>query len=234
MSQRYRRSIIGPFWITLSLGVVVLGLGIVYSTLFRQTAQDYIPYLATGLIAWGFISALLTDGCNTFIAAEGRIKMLPVPLSVHVYQMVWRNFIILAHNAVVYVVMILFFAINPGWAFPLAFLGVAIVLLNGVGFALTLGILSARFRDIPVMVANAVQLIFFVTPILWKPETITSREWIYLYNPFHYLIEIIRAPLLGKVPPALDWIVVLAFTAANLAVGIALFGRFRKRIAYWV
>ncbi len=234
VSQRYRRSVIGPFWITLSLGVTVLGLGLVYSALFRQTASDYIPYLATGLIAWGFISALLIEGCATFIAAEGRIKMLPMPLSVHVYQVVWRNFIILAHNSIVYIAVMLYFGINPGFATIFAILGIAIVVINGVGFALTLGILSARFRDIPIMIANGVQLVFFVTPILWKPEALTSREWIYRFNPFHYLIEIIRSPLLGTVPPLQDWAIVLLFTAANLAVGIVMFGRFHRRIAYWV
>ncbi len=138
VSQRYRRSVIGPFWITLSLGIVVIGLGVVYSALFRQSAADYIPYLATGLIAWGFISALLNDGCATFIAAEGRIKMLPVPLSVHVFQMVWRNAIILAHNAIVYLVVILFYGINPGLSVVFALFGLFIVLANGFGLGLSL------------------------------------------------------------------------------------------------
>jgi len=234
ISQRYRRSIIGPFWITLSLGIVVLGLGVVYSTLFRLSAADYIPYLATGLIAWGLISALANEGCSTFIAAEGSIKMLPVPLSVYVYRVVWRNFIILAHNALVYLLVILYFQINPGWGLLLAVPGLAIVLLNGVGFGLILGILSARFRDIPLMVSNGVQLVFFVTPILWRPETIATREWIYRYNPCHYLIEIVRAPLLGEAVSGTVWAAVLLFTGINLAIGVALFGRFRWRIAYWV
>ena len=234
VSQRYRRSIIGPFWITLSLGFVVLGLGVVYSTLFRLSAAEYIPYLATGLIAWSFISTLVNDSCATFVAAEGSIKMLPVPLSIYVYRMVWRNLIILAHNAVVYLLLILYFRINPGWGALLSLVGIALVSINGVGFGLTLGVLSARFRDIPLMIANGVQLIFFVTPILWRPETLASREWIYQYNPFHYMIEVVRGPLLGEMPSGAAWGVVMIFTAANLAIGLALFGRFRWRIAYWV
>lgn len=234
VSQRYRRSIIGPFWITLSLGIVVLGLGVVYSTLFRLSAAEYIPYLATGLIAWTFISTLVNDSCTTFVAAEGSIKMLPVPLSVYVYRMVWRNLIILAHNAVVYLLLALYFQINPGWGWLLSLIGIALVSINGVGFGLILGVLSARFRDIPLMIANGVQLVFFVTPILWRPETLASREWIYRYNPFHYMIEVVRGPLLGEMPSPAAWGAVLLFTAVNLAIGLALFGRFRWRIAYWV
>lgn len=234
ISQRYRRSFIGPFWITLSLGLVVGGLGVVYSTLFKQSAAQYIPYLATGLIAWTFVSTLITESCTTFIAAEGSIKMLPVPLSVYVYRMAWRNLIILAHNIVVYLVVIAIFGINPGFSAVLGLVGIAVVALNGVGFALALGSLSVRFRDIPMMIANAVQLVFFVTPILWRPELLAERAWIYRLNPFHYLVEVIRAPLLGTVPPASTWAIVLLFTAANLALGIVLFCRLRWRIAYWV
>ncbi len=115
VSQRYRRSIIGPFWITLSLGFVVLGLGIVYSSLFRQNTSEYIPYLAVGLIVWTFLASLMSEGCSSFVASEASIKMLPAPLSVHIYRMVWRNIIILFHNMLVYIFVIIYFQINPGF-----------------------------------------------------------------------------------------------------------------------
>ncbi len=97
-----------------------------------------------------------------------------------------------------------------------------------------MGILSARFRDVPLVVQNAVQLFFFITPILWKPENLSGRDWIYLLNPFYYLIEIMRRPLLGGGYAAEVWGPVLVFTAINALVAIALFARFRRRIAYWL
>lgn len=234
VNLRYRRSVIGPFWITLSLGVVVVGLGVVYSTLFKQDAAAYIPYLATGLIVWTLISTLAIEGCQTFIAAEGSIKMLAVPLSVYAYRLVWRNLIVLAHNLVIYLGVLVYFGVNPGWTVLLGLIGIAIVALNGVGFGLTLGILSARFRDIPLMVANGVQLVFFVTPILWRPENLAGREWIFRLNPFHYLIDIVRSPLLGTTPSIYVWLAAIIFTIVNLAIAVAIFGRYRWRIAYWV
>src|SRR5215211_1335091 len=92
--QRYRRSLLGPFWITASLGFFVTGLSVVYGALFRMELSTYIPYLGVGIIVWSMTSSLLTDGCNTFIAAERAIKQIPVPISVHLYRMVWRNLII--------------------------------------------------------------------------------------------------------------------------------------------
>ena len=164
--QRYRRALIGPFWITLSLGFFVSGLSVVYGALFRMELSTYIPYLGTGIIVWTMISSLLTEGCSTFISAERAIKQVPVPVSVHLYRMVWRNMIIFAHNFLIYIVVVVLFRVDVGVATLLAIPGLLLVLLNGIGFGLILGILSARFRDIPLIVTNLVQLVFFASPIL--------------------------------------------------------------------
>jgi ABC-2 type transport system permease protein/lipopolysaccharide transport system permease protein len=233
--QRYRRSLIGPFWITASLAIFVTGLSVVYSALFRMELSAYIPYLGTGIIVWTTISTLLAEGCNTFISAERAIKQIPVPISIHVYRMVWRNLIIFLHNIVIYLVIVAVFGVPVGVVTFLATLGMVLVLLNGVGFGLILGILSARFRDIPLIVTNMIQLVFFATPILWRADSLPpDRAWVVLANPFHYLIDIVREPLLGQVPALATWLVAAAFTVLNLAIGIGLYARYRARIAYWL
>jgi lipopolysaccharide transport system permease protein len=233
--QRYRRSLLGPFWITASLGFFVAGLSIVYGALFRMELSVYIPYLGVGIIVWTTISSLLTDGCNTFIAAERAIKQIPVPISVHLYRMVWRNLIIFIHNIVIYLVIVTLFPVKVGLATVLAFPGLLIIVLNGVGFGLILGILSARFRDIPLIITNLVQLAFFATPILWRAETLPpDRAWVVLVNPFHYLVDNLRDPLLGHAPALSSWLVAVAITVTNLAIGTALYARYRARIPYWL
>ena len=233
--QRYRRSLIGPFWITASLAIFVTGLSVVYSALFRMELSAYIPYLGTGIIVWTTISTLLAEGCTTFISAERAIKQIPVPISIHVYRMVWRNLIIFLHNIVIYLVIVAVFGVPVGVVTFLATLGMVLVLLNGVGFGLILGILSARFRDIPLIVTNMIQLVFFATPILWRADSLPpDRAWVVLANPFHYLIDIVREPLLGEVPALATWLVAAAFTVLNLAIGIGLYARYRARIAYWL
>lgn len=232
--QRFRRSVIGPFWLTLSLGCVILGLGTVYAVLFQQDVKDYMPYLAIGLIVWTLISTVITEGCLAFIAADHNIKMLSIPLSVYVLRMLWRNIIIFAHNMVLYFIIILYFQINPGWAVLGSLLGLALVSLNGLAFGLSLGVLSARFRDIPLIVSNGVQLAFFITPIMWKPVSLRAHRWLLDWNPFYYLIEVVRQPLLGQWPGSDIWLAAGLFTFVNLVVSIALFARYRWRIAYWV
>lgn len=234
IKQRYRRSKIGPFWITLSLGIMVAALGAVYSRLFGAQTRDYVPFLATGLIVWQLISGLINEECTAFLAAEGVIKQIPAPLTVHILRVVWKNLIIFGHNLIIYVLVMLFYLKNPGAAFFLAPFGLALIALNGVACGMILGILSARFRDIPPIVLNAVQLVFFITPVLWKPENLKTRVLLVEGNPLYYLVEIVRQPLTGQAPPLYFWAVAIGFTLISLAVGFLLFARFRGRISYWL
>ena len=231
--QRYRRSTLGPFWLTISMGVMVGSLGFVYAELFGHALADYMPHLALGLIAWGFISNPLLDGCNIFIGSEGVIRQLRAPLSVHLFRMMWRNLIILAHNMVIYVVLLVAFRLWPGAAGLLALPGLLILCLNGLWTGLLLGLLSARFRDIPYMIASVIQILFLLTPILWSADQIENKLIVEL-NPLYHLIEVMRAPLIGQVPSATTWGVALGVTALGWVVTLAFFVRFRERIAYWI
>jgi ABC-type polysaccharide/polyol phosphate export permease len=234
IKQRYRRSTFGPFWITLSLGVMVLALGATYSRLLGAATRDYIPFLSTGLIVWQLISGLINEESNSFLLSEGIIKQIPAPLSVHIFRVIWKNFIIFAHNMIIYVPVMLYYSRYPGWAFFLAFFGLALIALNGLACGMILGILSARFRDVPPIVLNAVQLIFFITPVLWKPENLGGKALVVEANPLYYFLELVRKPLLGEVPPLSFWAIAVGFTSVSVAIGFALFARFRGRIAYWV
>jgi ABC-type polysaccharide/polyol phosphate export permease len=231
--QRYRRSTLGPLWLTISMGIMVGTLGFVYAQLFGHRLADYLPHLALGLIVWGFISTPILDGCNIFIGSEGVIRQLRAPLSVHVFRMLWRNLIILGHNIVIYLVLVVTFRIWPGAAALLAIPGLLILCLTGVWTGLLFGLLSARFRDIPYMIASVIQILFLVTPILWSSDQIGNQLIVEL-NPLYHLIEVIRAPLLGRVPPLATWGTALGVTALGWLVTLAFFVRFRERIAYWI
>lgn len=232
--QRYSRSVMGPFWVTLSLAAFVLGLGVTYGALFRVPLEEYLPYLTVGMVVWTLLSGILIEGCAVFTSAEAAIKQLPAPLSVHVFRLVWRSLIIFGHNVLIVVAVLAWFGINPGAAGLAAIPGLALIVLNGAGFALIFGTLSARFRDIPPLMANLVQMLFFVTPVLWRVESIGDRALIATLNPFYYLVEIVRSPLVGHPLPEGAWAVSLAFTAVNLAVALVCYARFRWRIPYWL
>ncbi len=234
IKQRYRRSVIGPFWLTLSMGIMVGALGLLYGGIFNQPLADYLPYIAAGFVVWGLISGLILDGAQCFIASDRLIRQLAAPVSIYVYRDVWRNLIIFAHNIWIVVLLAFVFQSNPGWAVLLAVPALAVVLFNGVWLGLLLGLVSARFRDIPQVLASIVQVAFFLTPIIWKPEMLPGRALILDLNPLYHLVEIVRAPLLGQVPTLGNWIAVLLFTLLGWLLAIFFFVVYRWRIGYWV
>jgi ABC-type polysaccharide/polyol phosphate export permease len=232
--QRYRRSVLGPLWITMSMAVLITALGMLYAVLFELDLTDYLPFLAIGFILWGLVAGMITEGCTVFIDAEGVIKQLSVPISVHVYRIVWRNLLIFAHNVVVFFVVAVIFSVPMGWSAFLALFGLAILLANGLWLGLLLGLLCTRFRDATPIVASIMQLSFFLTPIIWKPEMLPDRAIFLMINPFYHAIELVRAPLLGGSVEPLSWAVGIGLAIAGLALALPLVGYYRARLVYWL
>lgn len=232
--QRYRRSLLGPFWLTASMAIMVVSLGVLYAELFRAPIHDFLPFLCVGLLVWNFMASFLTEGGAIFTTSESYIKQIRLPYSLYVFRSMWSKLIIFAHNFVIYFGVLLYFQIWPGAAALLAIPGLMLIILNGALATVYIGILSARFRDIPQLINSVVQIIFFVTPIMWKPELLSQRIYIADVNPFYHLVEIIRAPLLGHAPHLKNYLVVLLITAFNLGLAGYVFKRFRARISYWI
>ncbi|MET4186685.1 lipopolysaccharide transport system permease protein [Bradyrhizobium sp. JR7.2] len=232
--QRYRRSVLGPFWLTASMAIMVVALGFLYAELFNTPIRDFLPFFCTGLLVWNLLATFLSEGGMIFTAAESYIKQVRLPYSIYVYRSSWSKIIIFAHNFVIYFGVLAYFGIWPGATALLAIPGLILLVLNGTLATVYIGILSARFRDIPPLINSVVQLIFFVTPIMWKPELLHRRAYIADINPFFHLIEIARTPLLGNVPNLKNYLAVLLITAVNLGLAGLVFTRFRPRIAYWI
>lgn len=232
--QRYRRSMIGPFWITLSLGVTVAVMGILYAKLFHQDIRLYLPYLATGMVVWSLVSGIVNEAPSVFISAEGIIKQIPMPFGVHAMRMVWRNTIIFFHNMIVVFFVLLIFKVNPGLNAILFPAALALVVINGYWVAILLGILGARYRDIVQMVSNVVQVLFFLTPVMWTARSIQHKTWILDLNPLYHVLRIMRNTLLGGDLPAQSWEVVLVMTVLGWTLTLWLLVRYRRRISYWL
>jgi ABC-type polysaccharide/polyol phosphate export permease len=236
VAQRYRRSKIGPFWITISVAVMIGTISFLFGTLFQTSLKDFLPFVAVGMILWTFISTMITEGCTAFIGASGLILQVRLPLFTHIVRFAWRNMIILAHNVVIIPLVFVAMQIMPKPSVFLAIPGFAILLLNLSWISLMLATLSARFRDITQAVQSVMQIAFFVTPIMWMPQTLSARapQALLEFNPFHHLIAVVRAPLLGHPPEPVSWIVTIGLAIVGWSVTLVLHGRFRRRVPYWL
>jgi ABC-type polysaccharide/polyol phosphate export permease len=232
--QRYRRSALGPFWITISMAIFIVLLGLIYSKLFHQDIAVFLPYIAMGLITWGFISGTTTEACSVFLENTGIIRQIRLPYSIYVMRMIWRGFIVFLHTVILIVPIAFFFHMHLGWSSLLAIPGMFLVVLNQIWLSIVIGILATRFRDITQLVGTAIQISMFVTPIMWPVSAIPDARFIAEINPFFHLIQLVRAPLLGDVAEPLSWIVVLGMCIAGYGLAAIALTRASPRLVYWL
>jgi len=231
---RYRGSMLGPFWLTISTGAMVSAMGVLYSELFRISLHEYLPFLTVSLVLWGFVATLFAEACTGYTVNEAMIRAIRIPFALYAARTVLRNLLVLAHNIVVVVAVDLFVWTGPGIDGFLALPGLALWLIDAFAITILLGALCARFRDIPPIVASVVQMSFFVTPVLWKPQLVGPYQWLLPVNPFYDLLETIRGPLLGEIPTAATWLAALGYSILLCGASWFLFARVRGRIAFWI
>jgi lipopolysaccharide transport system permease protein len=237
LKQSYRRSPIGPFWLTLNSGILIATMGVVFGVLFDMELRDYLPYLAVGLVTWNFLSTALNEACNVFVLSEGLIKQINLPVYVYILRLMWKNFTIYLHNIVLIPIVVLLTGRPLTWTALLFFVGLALVLVNLGWVVLALGIVATRYRDFSQITFAFLNITFYLTPIVWDRKTLDHVEWaqwLVTLNPLASLIEIVRAPILGTVPSLLTWQIVIGLAIGGWALALVLFRRYRYRIAYWV
>lgn len=236
VKETYRRTFVGPLWITIGLGVQVAMIGVVFSLIFSADLQTYLPYLAVSLVVWNFLQQSISDGCNAFIASERLIKQIPLPFMAYALRILWKQTFVFAHNfLVIPVVFVLFGYGLSGSAFFLP-LGLAIFVAN-LGWIITVvGIVSARYRDLPPIVQSLLTMAFYVSPVIWMPTAIpTEYQSVILdLNPFYHLMEMVRSPLLGEVPGILSIVISTGLTGFGWVFAWLLLRKFSSRIAFWV
>jgi lipopolysaccharide transport system permease protein len=219
------------------MAITIAAIGVVFGAIFGTPLQVFLPYLASGLITWGLLSGILNDGNNAFIAAEGIIKQLALPKIVYVIRVVWRNLIVFAHNIVIFPVVLLIVGGSTGLSLIIWPLGIFAAVLCLSGLALIFAIVASRYRDLPQIINAVLTVGFYLTPVIWIRESLGNNELvnsIVNVNPFYHIVSIARLPLIGQYPSIENWIWVFALATFFWIIGLLLFRKYEKRIAYWV
>ena len=237
IKRRYRRTVIGPFWSTISLAVFIAVMGTVGVGLWKQAPAEYIPFLASGMMVWLMISTMITESCTLFINSQHLFSRMRMDYSILAYALVWRNLLGFLHNLAAYLLVATVFAtgvynLSLLWIFP----GLFLIAINAVWVALLLGMACVRFRDVQQLIVTLLQISLFVTPVFWPPQLLTgmTRYMFVDFNPLYSFIDVVRTPLLGKPPMLSSYVIILTVTVVGWFATFQLFSRFRKRIAFWV
>lgn len=234
LHQRYRRSFLGPLWISFSMAFHIIAVGVVWAVIFHAPYAEYIPYIAWGMTLWTLVSSIMMEGAHCFIGAQGLITQTTRPLPTYFLQMVYKNVLNFGHNCLAYLLVALHFKIIPGHQaiyFPLAF-PLMIIGIGWVGFVF--GLISVRYRDVPNLIQSLMIVLVLVTPVMFHEEALNAVPNIVRFNPLYHLIQIVRAPILGQSATMNDWIWSVGFAVFGWALTLILYARYRTRVAYWL
>ncbi|MFT8953065.1 MAG: ABC transporter permease [Gluconobacter sp.] len=230
---RYRGSVLGPFWLTLSTAIMTAAMGVVYGYLFHMDLPHYLPFLSLSIVLWGYISGVINDAATAFTQSTSLFHARRIPATLPVIRLIVRNVLMLLHNVVVIVVVFGIYHVWPKHSWSLL-LSAPLWLLDSFSIILLIGMLGARFRDIAPIMASLLQIFFFVTPVIWKPDLIYVGRQYLLLDPFYPILEIMRGPLMGyEVRPVL-WYAAIGQGILLWGGAAALFCRMRARIPYWI
>lgn len=234
---RYRRSVLGPFWITISMAITVYSMGFLYAHLFRTDMKQYYPFLVAGMLSWSLLSNVIIDLTETFTSGDGLIKQIKLPYSLYIHRIAARHLIIFFHNLLVMIPILIIFhdSVKINQYTLLLLPNLLLTYINTISFGLILAMIGARYRDVSQIIKSLIQVAFFVTPVMWNPAVLPEQYQKFLYmNPFYIFVEIIRAPLTGQPNSMLVLSIAGFITLLGIAICWLMFKRYRARIIYWL
>lgn len=231
---RYRRTLLGPFWVASSTLSAAFAIAVVFGAIFGSDMRSNLPYIITGIVVWGITGGMLADGSGVFFSASGLMQAQRLPLSFHVLLQIDKLYINFAHQLIALwaVLTITKLIAVPNWEILLS-----LPLVAATAFALyiPIGMLAIRYRDINYMIQFVAQALFMLSPVFWHRSQIPARmSWIITFNPFAHLLEIVRQPLLGKPAMISDWIACIVFFLSCALVALVSLVLYRRRVIFWL
>jgi ABC-2 type transport system permease protein/lipopolysaccharide transport system permease protein len=233
--SKYRRSILGPLWIAGGMVATSLASSVSWGAISGQPLRDFLPFAMGGILIWThFIAILVSEAPDLFVAAQGSIRNSAFPFMFYVLRFTARSLIVFAHNLVVFWAVTVFVG-NPHLPNWQILPGLFVLTLVVLALAPVVGMVSARFRDLRFMLPFLAQILFFLTPVFWHADTLVGPKTAFVtYNPFYYLLEIMRTPLLGHPVSGAVWGVALSILAGSVVLWFVSFSAARRRIAFWI
>lgn len=233
--NKYKRSVLGPLWITASTIAFIGGFALLGSIIFGAQRLSYLTYLAAGIVFWQHVVVLMSESASAFPNESASITSEQTSLLSILIRTMARNFIGLLHNLPILLAVVVFrqdIGWSILWAIP-TFLLVSFFLFN---VSVVLSILATRYRDIVPAVSMFLQFMFYFTPIFWPADTVKDypERLMLELNPFFHVITLLRDPFLGRTPELMSWLAVGGLSVGSFMIAMFLFIRFQHRVVYWV
>ena len=235
--RKYRRSIIGPFWTTISTGLTVVLITFVLGRAIINDNINYLLYVAIGMVVWSYISIVIAESNDVILLNESIIKQIKIPFYVFTMRLMGRNIILMLHNLILIPLCYILYPFELSMSQMESLVGLILLSINLFFISSMVGFVSIRFRDIGQLISSGLPLIFYATPIIWTEENINSLTgigFILKLNPLYYFIDVIRSPLMGNDVNFVSYVVILSFTLINIIMSSLLYKYSKNKVAYWL
>jgi ABC-type polysaccharide/polyol phosphate export permease len=235
LRRRYARSRLGQLWLTLSMGITIAIIGVTWALLWKIPLADMLPFLAVSMVIWQLLSGILSDATAAFSANAPYLLSQRLPCATVIFALIYRNLVMFLHNTIIVVIVLVVFVRPVPLAALLVVPALVITAVAAVWWAYVVATLCARFRDLVHAVQSVLQLAFYLTPVIWKPEFLPAEaRWLNFVNPFAVYVGLIRDPVMGEPPAALVWLIATGIAFGGLALALPFIGRYRRRVLYWI
>lgn len=234
IKRRYRRTLLGPSWVTLSLLIFSIVLSLVWAGLWNLEVKTYLPFLLAGMIPWVMLSGSIAESCSTFLTGEALIKNTNFPFSILIWGVLLRNLIIFGHNLVAFLLVALICGIPLTLYSFLLIPGIFLIIINTGWISLIVAIACLRYRDFQQITISMIQLCMFITPIFWDASQLSgNRIYFAKFNLFYHLLDIIKQPMLGKTADIESYLFVICSALFGWLIAFIIYAENRKKLAYW-
>jgi ABC-type polysaccharide/polyol phosphate export permease len=225
----------GKWWPTIGLAIRIAFVGSIFSLVLASRPTDYLPWLATGWAVWGMISSSLTGAASTFASNKSMMLALAMPKQAFVVRVIVKEFLLLVQNSLLVFLVVVVTGTRIGFELLLILPGLILTTVFLYGLGLSLAPLVAKLKDFGPFISSIVGVMFFVLPIMWKPESIESElaHLILGLNPLYHYLQIVRLPLLSEVPTDINYLLATAGSVVFLVIGLIVMNRTRNKIVYW-
>lgn len=235
VASKYRRTVLGPVWIVLAQVAVIIGIYFLRHSISPSVIGNFLLYLAASLPVWGLVSSMMSDGTAALAKSKNLIESYPLPMTIYMLRSIASSLITFLHTIIVFFVVAVFYMEFPSiGGLPWFIWGLITVLIFGLGMHLMLAPLSARYRDIGPALGSFMTVAYIMSPVFWQVAPSQQDMLLVKFNPFYYLLEVMRGPLINLTPPVSAYLTASAIAVGALCLGTLTFKRLGPRVVYWI
>jgi lipopolysaccharide transport system permease protein len=234
LRQRYARSKLGQFWLVLSATFMIAAMSMAWSVLSSQPVGELLPFIGSGFVIWTYFSQAITDCTMIFVSHGNFYRNQRMNFSISIFSVIYKNTIVFAHSLIIVAGLILFFRVPVNWYDLQIVPALLLTWITMLWAGYVIAMICVRYRDVVQLINSWLLVLFFVTPVLWKPDSIPpANRFIADYNPLAQFVELLRNPFLGEPVSTYAWLSALAFALGGALIACPLIARYRQRVIFW-